>query len=148
VRFRLLEHFTGFKNEKASQYTAAFTFETVQKNPTSAQCLKAFEKENQKKVRQFKVKHTPFVTLKKEWKGQPLSIGKADGFVRVFFSKYRFSAAWAAYPAYENGGLVYAFIARWKKEGSLAQAARQSWIEQSTRVKSRGKRVPYASRKR
>ncbi len=142
VRFHHVKHFTGFKNSKAATYSAVFAFETQQVNPTSAQCVRAFEKEQQKRIRQFKVEHSPLKTVKKSWKGKDVYSRQMDGFVRVFFSKYRFSAAWTAYPAYENGCVVHAFVSRWKKEGGLAQATRDRWVAQKPYLKISSRRVP------
>ncbi len=148
VRFRLLDHLSGFKQKSGSLYSAVFVFKTTQKKPSSAQCLRAFEMQNQKRIRQFKIKHSPFKSLEGSWRGQALSARTADGYVRVFFSKHKFSAAWVAYPAYENGCAIYAFVSMWKKEGRLAQAARERWLSKTSKVKIRGTLVPSRSKKK
>lgn len=64
------------------------------------------------------------------WREQELLIHAADGELDVFFKTYRFSVAWAAYPGYSNGCIVYSTVVLWGDEPKLAMKVRDRWVRE------------------
>ena len=129
VKFKTIDHFTGFKYSKKSAYSAAFLLPTENRHPDSRQCMAAFEKKIFRVAHRFGVKNSPVLEAKPEWEGKELLVHATDGAIRVFFSKYEFSTAWAAYPAYENGCLVFAFATLWGEKPEIARDLRNRWVQ-------------------
>ena len=130
VRFFGVEHFTGFTyGDDRHVVTSAFVVKTRPGEvPTTRLCMERFEQDALPKFKRHKGRFTPIVESTGAWRDQPLAIHQSDGRLTVLFSSYEFSAAWAAYPAYSDGCLIYAAVVFWEDEKELAQRVREQWI--------------------
>lgn len=145
VRFRGLEHFTGFQyGEDKHLVTGAFVVKTRPGEAVSSQlCMERFEEVALRKFQKHQGKQGQVVETRQTWRRKPLLVHQTDGRLTVFFSRYEFSAAWAAYPAYEDGCLVYAVVSFWNGEEELARTVRDRWVEEGfSRFKPLTREVP------
>ncbi|HSC89503.1 MAG TPA: hypothetical protein VLC09_19610, partial [Polyangiaceae bacterium] len=145
VRFTGIDHLTGFVyGEDRHMLTSAFAFQLEPgEKPSTALCMERFERDGLARFRKAKGTFTPIVETEGKWRKNPLLIHKADGRLTFFFSRYEFSAAWAAYPAYRDGCLVYATVVFWEDEEELARQVRDHWVEQAFgSLRTRSDEVP------
>ncbi len=130
VRFFGVEHFTGFTyGDDRHVVTSAFVVKTRPGElPTTRLCMERFEQDALPKFKRHRGRFTPIVESTGAWRDQPLAIHQSEGRLTVLFSSYEFSAAWAAYPAYSDGCLIYAAVVFWEDEKELAQRVLAQWI--------------------
>lgn len=136
IRVWTLDHLTAFKyTDDNHLLTAAFTVETPGiVRPTSRQCMEAFESKALAELEQRRVRRTPVLEGEGSWRGEPILVHVADGSGRFFFKTYEFSTAWAAYPAYREGCLIYATVVLWDGEPDLARRVRDRWVREGFRA--------------
>ena len=146
VRFLGVDHLTGFQyGSDHHVVTSAFVVKTPPgEKPTSRMCMASFEEDGLAKFKRHKGKLGQLFESEGRWKKQPLVAHQADGKLTVFFSRYEFSAAWVAYPAYEDGCLVVATVVLWDDEPELAQQVRDRWLREAIpMVQMKTRVVPY-----
>lgn len=130
VRIRFVDHLTAFRyGDDRHVFSAAFTVKVPgEGHPTTAECMEEFERQALDKARFYRVRFSPISEHETRWRGRPLAIHATDGELSFFFSHYEFSSAWAAYPAYPGGCLVYAVVVQWEGHPELARRVRDRWI--------------------
>jgi hypothetical protein len=145
VHFTGIDHFTGFiYGEDRDLVTSAFVVKLEPgEKPTSQLCMERFESYSLSKFERHKGRYTPIVASTTRWRKRNIVVHKSDGRLSFFFSRYEFSAAWAAYPAYEDGCVVYATVVFWEDEKELAQRVRDHWADTAFgSLRTRGKKAP------
>ena len=106
--------------------------------------MEHFEAKALVKARAYNVSYTSPVEHVRRWKRRPLIIHATDGELSFLFSRYEFSAAWAAYPAYENGCLVYGVVVQWEGQPDLARQVRDRWVAEGfTGIRTLTKTLPF-----
>lgn len=146
IRLRLVEHLTSFKyGDDKHLLSAAFVVELpAGTEVSSAACMEHFEAKALVKARAYNVSYTSPVEHVRRWKRRPLIIHATDGELSFLFSRYEFSAAWAAYPAYENGCLVYGVVVQWEGQPDLARQVRDRWVAEGfTGIRTLTKTLPF-----
>lgn len=133
VRYWGVEHFVGFRYG-SEHHALAIGF--VQEMPpgtavTSDNCMRRFEAWGRPQTKPFDVKFGPFSVDHQRWRDQRLEVHAVDGEFSAAFSTTRFSAAWAAYPAYSDGCLIYAIAIPWRDHPDLAKQVRDRWVKEA-----------------
>jgi len=128
VRFRGVPHFAAFTyGQEHNLVSSAFVVKTEGK-PTSRRCMALFESEAIREYATLGGRRSAIGERKTRWQGRELLVHTGDGELSILFSNYRFSVAWAAYPAYDDGCLVYATVVLWGDNPSLARKVRDRWV--------------------
>jgi hypothetical protein len=65
------------------------------------------------------------------WKGKRVVVHSVEGAFPWGFRRVDFSAAWAAYPAYEKACLIYGISVKHENNPVLARLVRDRWILES-----------------
>lgn len=135
VRFWLIDHFTGFRYGDDLNAVNVVLVQDVEPGvkPTAESCMKQAERWARPQMQSFDVRMGPIQSRKAEWRGEEIPVRTADALVDYGFGPMQFSAAWAAYPAYTNACLIYAFAVPWGEHRELAQQVRERWIEDGLR---------------
>lgn len=133
VRYWGAEHFVGFRYGDEHRVLAiGFVQEVPAGTPvTSDTCMRRFEAWGRPQTKPFDVKFGPFSVHHQRWRDQRLEVHQVDGQVSVAFSTTSFSAAWAAYPAYSDGCLIYAVAVPWRDHAELARQVRDRWVNEA-----------------
>jgi hypothetical protein len=133
VRFWGVEHFVGFRYGNEHHLLAiGFVQEVPAGTPvTSDTCMRRFEQWGRPQTKPFDVKFGPFSVEHQRWRDQRLEVHLVDGEVSVGFTTTSFSAAWAAYPAYSDGCLIYAVAVPWREHPELAKQVRNRWVKEA-----------------
>ncbi len=130
VRYHGVPTFTAFSyGNDHHAITAAFTV-PVEGEPSSRRCMAKFEA---RAIREFEALGGKRGTIREtsgRFRDQDLLIHAADGELSMFFTTYRFSVAWAAYPGYEGGCIVYSAGVLWGDDPKLAQRVRDRWVRE------------------
>lgn len=122
VRLFGVEHVTAFRYTKQHHtLTAVFSVETRAERPSSLSCMDEFERRGFPELRKHGVHIEPIDERTSRWDERPVLVHRTDGRVTFLFTRYEFSAAWTAYPAYDHGCLVYATVVLWDGEPELAR---------------------------
>jgi hypothetical protein len=132
VRFWGVEHFVGFRyGNEHHAFTVGFVQEVPAGTPvTSDTCMRRFEQWGRPQTKPFDVKFGPFAVEHQKWRDQRLEVHLVDGQVSIGFSTTSFSAAWAAYPAYSDGCLIYAIAVPWREHPDLAKLVRDRFVKE------------------
>lgn len=130
VRYWGVEHFVGFRyGDDHHLLAVGFVQEVPAGVPvTTDTCMRRFEAWGRPQTKPFDVKFGPFAVHQQRWRDQRLEIHAVDGRFSAGFSTTSFSAAWAAYPAYKDGCLIYAVAVPWREHPELAQRVRDRWV--------------------
>ncbi len=130
VRYWGIEHLMGFRYGSAHDaLTITIPVPLPEGTPGSAAaCMQAFETLAVPLARKYEVVLGPTRTRRTMWRGERLLIKWVDGHVDFGFRHRDFSAAWAAYPAYGDGCLVYAVSVQWNGEEQLARKLRDRFV--------------------
>lgn len=130
VRFWAIEHFVGFRYGKDYYVmNAAFVQDVpdgVEAN--SKNCLRRMEKWGRPQIKSFDIKLGPAETVGQKWRGEDISVKVLDGHLDFGFKRRRFSAAYAAYPAYQHACLVFGMVVPWDEHEELAKQVRDRWV--------------------
>jgi hypothetical protein len=140
VRFRAFEHLVGFRyGEKFHAVTALLAKETRAGRPAdSLACIRHVETMARPRARALSVEMGPIEETAILWKGKRVIIHSVDGAFPWAFKRIAFSAAWAAYPAYDKACLVYGIGIKHEDSPELARSMRDRWIlEAAPRVETR-----------
>lgn len=146
VRYWGVEHLTGFRYGKEfAVATLAVPIELPAETPVETRvCMAAFEERARRQVRRYDVTLGPMHSRRGSWREQPLLIKWVDGKVDSGFRRRQFSAAWAAYPAYDHACLVYAVAVQWETHGGLAKALLARWVDQGfSQMRTLTSTAPY-----
>lgn len=133
VRYWGVEHFVGFRYGNDHHVMAiGFVQEVPAGTPvTSDTCMRRFEQWGRPQTKPFDVKFGPFAVHHQRWRDQRLEVHSVDGEFSAAFSTTSFSAAWAAYPAYTDGCLIYAVAIPWRDHPDLAKQVRDRWVKEA-----------------
>lgn len=133
VRYWGVEHFVGFRYGNEHRVMAiGFVQEVPAGTPvTSETCMRRFEAWGRPQTKPFDVRFGPFQVHHQRWRDQKLEVHSVDGDLSLGFSTAKFSAAWAAYPAYTDGCLIYAMAVPWREHPELAQKVRDRWVDEA-----------------
>lgn len=132
IRFWGVDHFVGFRYGKSAHVVIAGLVQDVEPGERldSERCLRRFDKWARPQLRAYNVKLGPVLHRSGTWRDQPIVIQTVDGQVDWAFSRKRFTAAWAAYPAYPTACLIYAVGAQWGEHPELAKQVIERWIRE------------------
>lgn len=132
VRYWGVEHFVGFRYGNEHHVLAiGFVQELPPGTPaTSDTCMRRFEAWGRPQTKPFNVKFGPFSVHHQRWRNQRLEVHEVDGEFSAAFSTTEFSAAWAAYPAYPDGCVIYAMAVPWREHPELAKQVRDRWVSE------------------
>jgi hypothetical protein len=132
VRYWVFDHFTGFRyGEDFHGINVVFVQPFDDPAATDADsCMKQVEKWARPQIQNFDVKIGKVTATRVEWRNQQIPVHLADAFVDFAFGRTRFSAAWASYPAYPDGCMVFALAIPWREQGELASKVRERWIRE------------------
>jgi hypothetical protein len=133
VRFWGVEHFVGFRYGNDHHMLAVGFVQEVPAGTavTSETCMRRFEAWGRPQTKPFDVKFGPFAVHHQRWREQRLQVYVVDGEFSAAFSTTAFSAAWAAFPAYQDGCLIYAVAVPWRKHPELARQVRDRWVREA-----------------
>jgi hypothetical protein len=122
VRLFGIEHLAAFRYTKQHHIlTAVFSVETTAQRPSSLSCMDTFERRGKPELSRYGVHLAPISETASRWDQKPVLVHETEGRVTFLFSRYEFSVAWTAYPAYDHGCLVYATVVLWDGQPELAR---------------------------
>jgi hypothetical protein len=79
-----------------------------------------------------------------QWRGQTILVKSIDGYVDFGFERRRFSAAYAAYPAYPDACMIFGVAVPWGKHPELAMQVRDRWVKEGVpRLQARTPTKPH-----
>jgi len=132
VRYWGVEHFVGFRYGSDHHVLAiGFVQELPPGTPINTDtCMRHFEAWGRPQTKPFDVKFGPFAVYHQRWREQRLDVHAVDGRFSAGFSTTSFSAAWAAYPAYTDGCLIYAVAVPWRDHPELAKQVRDRFVSE------------------
>lgn len=132
VRYRAFEHLVGFRYGDRFDATVVVLAYDTRAGRTSASraCIRQAETLVRPRLRAFSVEIRQIAETEIEWQGQRVVVHSVDGAFPWGFDRVEFSAAWAAYPAYEKACLIQGIGIRHEKRADLARAVRDRWIVQ------------------
>lgn len=130
VRYWGVEHFVGFRyGNDHHLLVIGFVQDVPAGTPvTTDTCMRRFEAWGRPQTKPFDVKFGPFAVHQQRWRDKRLEVHAVDGDVSIGFTTTSFSAAWAAYPAYADGCLIYAVAVPWRDHPELAKQVRDRFI--------------------
>lgn len=135
VRFWLVDHFVGFRyGEDFDALNVVFIHDVEPGTKlTTEYCMKQAERWARPQLRAFDVRMGPVQSKTAVWKRNEIAVRTADAVVDYGTGPQQFSAGWAAYPAYTDACLVFAFAVPWGEHRELATQVRDRWIEEGVR---------------
>lgn len=133
VRYWVLDHFTGFRYGSDFYVMNVVLIQDFPRDEPmdSRACLQRAEKWGHPQLASFEVKFTDLQSTTAHWRNKPIVVKSVDGYVDVGFQRRKFSAAYAAYPAYPDACLIFAMGVPWDKHGDLAKAVRDRWVKEA-----------------
>jgi hypothetical protein len=140
VKFWAFDHFVGFRyGDDSHVVNAAMVLDVPKGSPTDTKtCRSVAEKWALPQLKNFDVKLEGPETTEFDWRGQPVLVTSLDGYVDFGFDRWRFSAAYAAYPAYPDACLVFGMAVPWRKHADLAREVRDRWVKEgAVRLRTR-----------
>lgn len=132
VRYWAIDHFVGFKYGSDFHVMNAVFIQEVPEGTTmdSMTCLQRAEKWGHPQLKSFEVKLGEQRIEESRWHGQTIYVKSMDGYVDFGLERHKFSAAYAAYPAYPDACLIFGFAVPWREHADLAQQVRDRWIKE------------------
>lgn len=146
VRFRAFEHLVGFRyGDRFHATVVALAYDTrAGRAAASRACIRQAETFVRPRLRAFSVEIGQITETEIEWQGKPVIVHAVDGAFPWGFERIEFSAAWAAYPAYERACLIQGIAVKHENRADLARAVRDRWIVQiAPMVTTRTTDKPY-----
>jgi hypothetical protein len=133
VRYWGVEHLVGFRYGDEHHAVALIFVRDVEPGADldSKSCLRDFEAWARPQTQGYDVKLQPIETRTSKWRGQRLYIHFVDGHADYGFSRKKFSAAWAAYPAYPDACLIYAIGVPWRDHADEAKKLRDRFLTEA-----------------
>jgi hypothetical protein len=133
VRFFGFQHFVGFRYGDDHHAVSVALLLDLPKDasPSSAACIGVFEAWARPQAKGYEVELGPISEQQATWRNQAVVVRSLDGAVSFAFSRKRFSAAWAAYPAYPGTCLIVAFAVPWGDHRTEARLVRERWATEA-----------------
>jgi hypothetical protein len=130
VRYRAFDHLVGFRyGEKYHAVTALLANETrAGRAADSLACIRQVETMARPRARALSVEFGPIEETEILWRGKRVVIHSVEGAFPWAFKRIGFSAAWAAYPAYDKACLIYGIGIKHEDKPELARLLRDRWI--------------------
>jgi hypothetical protein len=146
VRFRLFEHLVGFRyGDRFDAVSVVLLNDTrADRAPVSRACIRQAETLARPRVRALSVTIGPITETEIVWRDQRIVVHSVDGAFPWGFQRIEFSAAWAAYPAYDKTCMIHGIGVRHEKRADLARLVRDRWIlEVAPKLETLTKTKPY-----
>jgi len=133
VRYWAFDHFVGFKyGDDYDVMSVVFLQDAPKDAPFDSQtCLRRADKWGYPQLKSFEVKLDPPHISENQWRGKHILVESIDGYVDFGLERHRFSAAYAAYPAYPDTCLVFGVAVPWRKHEDLARQVRDRWVKEA-----------------
>jgi hypothetical protein len=133
VRYWAFDHFVGFKyGDDYDVMNVVFIQDAPKDAPFDSQtCLRRADKWGYPQLKSFEVKLEPPRFTQSQWQGKHILVESLDGYVDFGLERHRFSAAYAAYPAYPDACLVFGVAVPWRKHEDLAKQVRDRWVKEA-----------------
>jgi hypothetical protein len=130
VRYWAVDHLVGFKyGDDLNAMNIVMVFDLpAGTESTPKECMRVAETWGRQRLRDFQVQMGPVTEEVVRWRKQNILVHRSSAEVAIGFDAKQFSAAWAAYPAYEHACLLFAQSIPWDGERSLAEAVLDRWI--------------------
>lgn len=149
VRYRSFDHLVGFRyGEKYHAVTVLLTLDTrAGRQADSLACIRQAETMARPRARAMSVELSKIEETEMVWQGKRVVIHSVDGVFPWALKRIGFTAAWAAYPAYEKSCLIYGIGIKHEDKPQLARLFRDRFILESvprveTRTQSKPERKP------
>jgi hypothetical protein len=145
VRYRAFEHLVGFRyGGKYHAVTVVIANDTrAGRTSDSLACIRQVETMARPRVRALSVEFGRIDETEIVWKGKRVIVHAVDGAFPWGFKRIEFSAAWAAYPAYDKACLIYGIGIKHEDKPELARLMRDHWIlEAAPRLETRTETKP------
>jgi hypothetical protein len=146
VRFRLFEHLVGFRyGDRFDATVLAFALDTrAARAPDSRACIRQAETLARPRLRALSATIGAITETEIVWREKRVVVHSVDGAFPWGFKRIEFSAAWAAYPAYEKACLIHGIGVKHENRADLARLVRDRWIrEVAAQVDTRTPTKPY-----
>lgn len=146
VRYWALDHFTGFRLGSDFYVMNVVFIQDVPKDEPvdSRECLQRAEKWGHPQMKSFEVKLDGIRMSQEKWMNKPVVVKSVEGHLDFGLERRRFSAAYAAYPAYEDACLVFGVAVPWEEHEELAKEVRDRWVKEAVpRIRPLTKTRPY-----
>ena len=146
VRYWAIDHFVGFKYGKDFHaLNSVFILDVPEGSPIDSEsCLKRAEKWGHPQIESFQIKLSDSHVTESRWHNLPVYVMSTDGYLDFGLERRRFSAAYAAYPAYADACLVFGFAVPWRDHDELAKQVRDRWVKEAVpRIQPLTKTRPY-----
>lgn len=146
VRFRTFDHLVGFRyGDKFDATVVVLANDTrAGRTPDSRACIRHVETMARPRLRALSVTIGPITETEVQWREQRILVHSVDGAFPWGFQRIEFSAAWAAYPAYDKACLIHGIGIKHEKRGDLARLVRDRWIREIVpQVEARTTTKPY-----
>lgn len=130
VRFSLVDHYVGFRYGKNAEALAIALVQPLpagERSETYA-CMRSSEASVRPLLDAFDVQLDQVQNRSVQWRKQRVQVRTASGAVDYGFGPRYFAVAWAAYPAYRDGCLLFGLAVPWDGERALAESVRDRWI--------------------
>jgi hypothetical protein len=133
VRYWIFDHFVGFRYGREFYLANAVFIQDIPEGERadSAACMRRAEKWVRPQLKAFQVKLGRTEATEKSWRDHPIQVKRVDGYVDFGLKRRRFSAAYAAYPAYPDACLVFGVAVPWGEHADLARKVRDRWVEEA-----------------
>lgn len=146
VRFWLLDHFTGFRYGTDYHGLSVVLVRDLggREVVDSARCMREAEAWARPQLNAYGVRLGAIARHRVAWQEHRVLVHETDAVVDYGLGPSEFSAAWAAYPAYVDACLIFAFAVPWRSHPELAQRVVRRWIEEAVpRISPRTQKRPY-----
>lgn len=132
VRFRTFDHLIGFRyGDKFNGTIVVLAHDTrAGRKSESRACIRQVETLARPRLRALSVKIGPILETEITWHDQRVIVHSVDGAFPWGFQRIEFSAAWAAYPAYEKACLIQGIGIKHENRPDLARLVRDRWIRE------------------
>jgi hypothetical protein len=130
VRYRLFEHLVGFRySDRFDSTVVVFANDTRNgRAADSRACIRQAETMARPRIRALSVTIGPISETEIVWRDRRIVVHSVDGAFPWGFKRIEFSAAWAAYPAYEKACLIHGIGVKHENRADLARLVRDRWI--------------------
>jgi hypothetical protein len=132
VRFWAVDHFVGFRYGSDVHAVASVFIQEVPEGEagSAAACMRHFERWSRPRLRDFHVRLGPIAERSLPWHERTVLVHQANAAVPFGFETSELTAAWAAYPAYPDGCLIFSLAVPWRDQEGTAKAVVERWVEQ------------------
>lgn len=135
VRYWAIDHFVGFRyGDDINAVNVVMVFDVPKGEETNARtCMRIAEKWGRARIRDFNIDMSTVTEEVAHWHKQRILVHRAEAEVSLGFAQRKFSAAWAAYPAYEHACLLFAQAVPWDGDRELASKVLDRWVKEGVR---------------